>query len=136
MATRQTTIRILPDNPRKPRRRAQSFDRLLGLRIRERRIQLGMNQQQLAERIGVTYQQAHKYEKGINRIAAGRLDTIAKALGCSLADLLAGIGEAAPELDVTERQRMDAAQLFARLDRTHAAAVLKLMRALVGQECD
>ena len=42
---------------------------------------LGLTQQQMAELIGVTYQQAHKYEKGINRIAAGRLFTIAQALG-------------------------------------------------------
>ena len=41
--------------------------------MRERRIMLGLTQQQMAELIGVTYQQAHKYEKGINRIAAGRL---------------------------------------------------------------
>ena len=34
---------------------------------------LGLTQQQMAELIGVTYQQAHKYEKGVNRIAGGRL---------------------------------------------------------------
>jgi transcriptional regulator with XRE-family HTH domain len=34
---------------------------------------LGLTQQQLAEMIGVTYQQAHKYERGINRVSAGRL---------------------------------------------------------------
>jgi transcriptional regulator with XRE-family HTH domain len=37
------------------------------------RIMLGLTQQQLADLIGVTYQQAHKYERGINRVAAGRL---------------------------------------------------------------
>ena len=41
-------------------------------RVRERRIALGLTQQQLAERVGTTYQQAHKYETGLNRIAAGR----------------------------------------------------------------
>ena len=34
---------------------------------------MGVSQQQMAEMIGVTYQQAHKYERGINRISAGRL---------------------------------------------------------------
>ena len=57
------------------RRRAQDIDRHVGARMRERRIMLGLTQQQMAELIGVTYQQAHKYEKGINRIAAGRLST-------------------------------------------------------------
>ena len=42
---------------------------------------LGLTQHQMAELIGVTYQQAHKYEKGINRVAAGRLYHIAQALG-------------------------------------------------------
>ena len=53
-----------------PRRsRAQDVDRHVGARMRERRVMLGLTQQQMAELIGVTYQQAHKYEKGINRIA-------------------------------------------------------------------
>ena len=63
------------------RSRAQDVDRFVGSKMRERRIMLGLTQQQMAELIGVTYQQAHKYEKGINRIAAGRLFTIAQALG-------------------------------------------------------
>jgi len=41
---------------------------------------LGLTQQQLAEMIGVSYQQAHKYERGINRVSAGRLFEIARAL--------------------------------------------------------
>jgi transcriptional regulator with XRE-family HTH domain len=50
-----------------------AIDDHVGGRIRERRIMLGLTQQQLAEMIGVTYQQAHKYERGINRLSAGRL---------------------------------------------------------------
>ena len=49
-----------------PCRRAQDVDWHVGARLRERRILLGLTQQELAELIGVTYQQAHKYEKGIN----------------------------------------------------------------------
>jgi len=49
--------------------------------MRQQRIILGLDQDQLAEMIGVTYQQTHKYEKGMNRISAGRLYTIAQALG-------------------------------------------------------
>jgi transcriptional regulator with XRE-family HTH domain len=43
-----------------------------------------------AELIGVTYQQAHKYEKGINRVAAGRLYSIAQALGVEVGYFLRG----------------------------------------------
>ena len=63
--------------PRRPQRRTagrtQDVDRHVGARVRERRIMLGFTQQQLADLIGVTYQQAHKYERGINRVSAGRL---------------------------------------------------------------
>ena len=41
---------------------------------------LGLTQQQLADLIGVTYQQAHKYERGINRVSAGRLFEVAQVL--------------------------------------------------------
>ena len=52
--------------------------------MRERRMLLGLTQQQMAELIGVTYQQAHKYEKGINRIAGRRLSRIAQGLGVEI----------------------------------------------------
>ena len=52
---------------------ATDIDLHLGRRLRRRRRLLGLTQQQMAELIGVTYQQAHKYESGTNRIAAGRL---------------------------------------------------------------
>ena len=61
------------------RSRPQDIDRHVGARMRERRIMLGLTQQQMAELIGVTYKQAHKYEKGINRVAAGRLYSVAQS---------------------------------------------------------
>ena len=61
-----------------------AIDDHVGGRIRERRIMLGLTQQQLAEMIGVTYQQAHKYERGINRVSAGRLFEIARALSAPI----------------------------------------------------
>ncbi len=60
--------------------RATDTDRFVGNRIRERRILMGLSQQQMAKLIGVTYQQAHKYERGINRISAGRLFEISLVL--------------------------------------------------------
>lgn len=66
--------------PRKDQRRSAEYDDAIGPRIRERRIMLGLTQQQLAEMIGVTYQQEHKYERGINRVSAGQLYVIARAL--------------------------------------------------------
>src|ERR671938_2115926 len=87
------------------RSRAQDIDRYVGSKMRERRIMLGLTQQQMAELIGVTYQQAHKYEKGINRIAAGRLFTIAQALGVDVGYFFqdAGSGQS---FQPTAQQRM------------------------------
>jgi transcriptional regulator with XRE-family HTH domain len=62
-------------------RSTEAIDGHVGARIRERRIMLGLTQEQLAERIGVTYPQAHKYERGMNRISAGRLFEIGRTLG-------------------------------------------------------
>jgi transcriptional regulator with XRE-family HTH domain len=73
------------------RPRAEDIDRHVGARVRERRIMLGLTQQAMAELIGVTYQQAHKYEKGINRIAAGRVHQIAQALGVEIGYFFEGL---------------------------------------------
>src|SRR3954447_17370219 len=63
------------------RPRAGDVDRHVGARIRERRLGLGLSLQEVAKLAGSTYQQQHKYEKGVNRISAGRLHAIARALG-------------------------------------------------------
>jgi DNA-binding XRE family transcriptional regulator len=55
------------------RLRANAVDRHVGAKVRERRVMLGLTQQQMAELLGVSYQQTHKYERGINRITAGLL---------------------------------------------------------------
>jgi transcriptional regulator with XRE-family HTH domain len=65
-------------------------DRHVSARIRSRRILLGLTVQQLAELIGVTWQQAYKYENGINRISAGRLHRIAAALEVDVAFFFSG----------------------------------------------
>ena len=52
---------------------------------------LGLTQQQLADLIGVTYQQAHKYERGINRISAGRLYEIAQVLSVPIGYFFDGL---------------------------------------------
>jgi transcriptional regulator with XRE-family HTH domain len=118
------------------RARAQDIDRHVGARMRERRIMLGLTQQQMAELIGVTYQQAHKYEKGINRIAAGRLFTIAKALGVDVGYFFEGI-DTRPSFKPTAQQRMllELARHFVALpNRRYQEAICNLARALATAE--
>ena len=59
-------------------RRADNRDAEVGRRVRSRRLECRLSQTELADRIGVTFQQVQKYEKGVNRIGAGRLQQIAE----------------------------------------------------------
>jgi transcriptional regulator with XRE-family HTH domain len=113
--------------------RATDTDRHVGMRIRERRIMLGLSQQQMADMIGVTYQQAHKYERGINRISAGRLYEMSQVLKVSVGFFFEGIEEDDSGIELTERQRMclELARNFSQIgnDR-HQDALSQLARAL------
>jgi len=91
--------------------------------------------QLLAEKIGVTYQQAHKYERGINRVSAGRLFEIARALAVPIGYFYEGIGQEGPR-QVTPHQRMllDIARNFAEIrNEKHQEAVSQLARALASR---
>jgi transcriptional regulator with XRE-family HTH domain len=57
-----------------------AIDRQIGARVRMRRLMLDISQEQLAEGLGISFQQVQKYERGINRIGAGRLQKIADVL--------------------------------------------------------
>ena len=114
--------------------RSTAVDGHVGARIRQRRIMLGLTQQQLAELIGVTYQQAHKYERGITRVSAGRLFEIGRVLSVPVGYFYEGIGEEGTR-QVTQRERMmlEIARNFADItDERHQDAVSKLARALAG----
>lgn len=60
----------------------------VGERIRLRRRVIGVTQQQLGDRIGLTFQQVQKYERGMNRVSASKLVQIAAALETKASDLL------------------------------------------------
>ena len=69
---------------------ANPVDIHVGKRLRLRRGILGMSQENLAEILGITFQQVQKYEKGINRISASRLFEIAKALNVKISFFFEG----------------------------------------------
>ena len=68
-------------NPSLPKKQANPIDAQVGNRVRLRRMLIGMSQERLGELLGLTFQQVQKYEKGVNRIGAGRLFEIARILG-------------------------------------------------------
>lgn len=111
----------------------QKIEQHVGRRIRERRTALGLTQQQLANMIGVTYQQAHKYERGINRISAGRLYEIANALDVDTGYFYTGLTSAEEQAPTAPRQRMslELVRNFGRIhDERCREALAQLCRAM------
>jgi transcriptional regulator with XRE-family HTH domain len=115
-------------------RSTAATDDHVGARIRGRRIVLGLTQQQLAERIGVTYQQEHKYEKGINRISAGRLFDFARVLSVPVDYFFDGLGEEGGQPKTPrERMMLEIARNFSEFtNERHQVAFSNLARALAG----
>ena len=86
--------------------------------------------------IGVTYQQAHKYERGLNRISAGRLYEIAQVLSVPVSWFFEGLSAESSPIEMTPRQRMclELARNFAAIDNEkHQEALSAMARALAAQ---
>jgi len=73
-------------------RKSGPLDAMVGARISMLRVNRGMSQAMLAERLGVTFQQVQKYERGANRVGASRLAQIASVLGVSVGELFESPG--------------------------------------------
>ena len=115
------------------RAHVQDLDHHIAARLRQRRIVLGLTQQRLAEMLGITYQQAHKYETGINRISAGRLHQLARALGVEPAYFYEGLGSGEPARPTAQQRRMiELARSFAVLPRRQQEALAEMARVLAG----
>nr|WP_211201669.1 helix-turn-helix transcriptional regulator [Rhodobacter sp. NTK016B] len=72
----------------------------VGKRIRHRRWMVGMTQQQLADSVGIKFQQIQKYETGMNRVSASRLWDIARTLGVQIGFFFQGLSEDENAADV------------------------------------
>ena len=95
------------------KRASVAFDKEIGKRIRVRRLQLDKSQNWLAESLGLTFQQIQKYEKGVNRVAGGRLQQIAKILDVS------------PSYFFESGTKADSNELFDLLDSSYSLRLLK-----------
>jgi transcriptional regulator with XRE-family HTH domain len=108
------------------------IDRHVGMRIRERRITLGLTQRRVAQLIGVTYQQAQKYEKGVNGIAAEQLFTLAQALGVSIDYFFEGVDRCRRRSRPQRHMPLALARGFAAMSRPYQEVVGNLARRLAG----
>jgi transcriptional regulator with XRE-family HTH domain len=71
-----------------PEKTVKPADKLIGQNIRANRLTQGLSQSELGKRIGVTFQQVQKYEKGTNRVGGSRLLQIAEAMKIPVVALL------------------------------------------------
>lgn len=83
---KKTTLSIISNGKKKSNggiinaRSSGKYDLALGKRIRLRRVEMKISQSELADKLGVSFQQVQKYEKGVNRVGAARLQQVATAL--------------------------------------------------------
>ena len=120
------------------------IDRIVGQRLRWRRRELKLTQEQLGEKLGLTFQQVQKYEKGVNRISAGRLFEIAQALGITITYFYEGVDELLessprmtvheedhpPTLPVIDGEAMELIKAFQKIgDKSLRRSLLETIRA-------
>jgi transcriptional regulator with XRE-family HTH domain len=86
---------------------ANEIDEYVGKRLRRRRRLLGMTQQQLAESVGIRFQQIQKYECGANRVTASRLYELARALSVPVNYFFEGLERTEPANDTLEAPAND-----------------------------
>ena len=110
-------------------------DRHVGERLRRRRRLLGLTQKELAERVGIRFQQIHKYETGINRMSASRLFEIAEALGAPVEHFYDGLKSDGASRDMqgdllSRRETMELVRAYYRLGRAPRQRLLELAKTL------
>jgi len=118
----------------------EEVDLYVGQMIRAQRRLVGQSQSNLADAIGVSFQQVQKYEKASNRVSASMLVAIARALDCTPAALLPPISSpdaVAPKNVVMEmtglRNGLEIAEIFLALDERDRRILISVARLLSGQ---
>ena len=106
----------------------------VGKRIRHRRWMIGMTQQQLADKVGIKFQQIQKYETGANRVAASRLWEMAEALDVSPAYFFDGLlenGDSEPAGDVlNDKEALQLMRSYYAMPQAQRRQIFELARVL------
>ena len=109
----------------------EAIYRRVGARLRERRIVLGLTQQQVADRLNVTYQQQHKYELGINRLPLAKLVKAASALSVPIGYFFDETANQSTKVAPRERMVLETARNFSALSERHQDTVAAMVRGLL-----
>jgi transcriptional regulator with XRE-family HTH domain len=113
------------------RKSFSTIDELVAVRIRERRLMLGLTQEQFGELIGVSSQQAVKYESGINSVSAGRLYEIACVLNAPIEYFFEAEATNAGHSRGNQRMLLNMVRNFGDIrSEEHRQAISQLTRAL------
>jgi transcriptional regulator with XRE-family HTH domain len=145
---------FVDEGDEKGSRRPNPIDVHVGSRVRFRRMLLGMSQEKLGERLGLTFQQVQKYEKGINRIGASRLFDLSQVLGVPVQFfyeeapatepsrlMIDGFAEKPEESSIVEflrsRDGLELNKAFVRIaDAKARRAIVDLVRSLANEEAN
>jgi transcriptional regulator with XRE-family HTH domain len=112
-------------------KQTNAVDGHVGARVARARAERGITQRDLAAAIGVTYQQLQKYERGLNRIGAGRLYAVSEALGVPISYFFMGIEKAdRPETPKPIRRMSVEAALEGAIPDEAARAIAGLCKAI------
>ena len=99
----------------------------VGSRVRMRRLLLGMNQETLADALGLTFQQVQKYEGGANRVSASRLSAMAEILGVPISYFFGDLQAEGIAVDPVDRERRE------RMQRPETIELIRLYYAIPDQ---
>lgn len=117
-----------------------SIDRRIGEQVRERRILMGLTQDQVAEALGISYQQIQKYETGSNRVSASRLFQIAQLLKTDVGMFFPNrnTDAAIPEEDsASPRHIIELVRRFSKIENSQIrASILSLVRSLADADTE
>ena len=115
----------------------------IGQRVRHRRWLLGLTQQQLAQSVGIRFQQIQKYESGANRVSASRLWDLSQALDIPVSFFFEGLANGTSEMNgqgnveagvLQNKETMDLIRAYYGLDEGPRRRLLDLAKALSGSE--
>jgi transcriptional regulator with XRE-family HTH domain len=127
------------------KKQANPIDIQVGNRVRIRRMLIGMSQERLGDLLGLTFQQVQKYEKGVNRIGAGRLFEVSRILNVPVDFFYEGVNEGvlggseadgAPVMDfVSSGEGLQLSLAFMKIkDAKVRKRVLDLVKSLAEEE--
>ncbi len=107
------------------RRSATAVDAHIGQKIRARRTLLGLNQTELADAAGITFQQIQKYEKGTNRVGASRLQQFSQALGVPPSYFFDGLPTVGKKLSVPQEGELSEGSIVSFVGTREGAALVR-----------